>query len=97
VKTITHQSNVERMTGATLAAFGGGVGSEPHQALLSLGYGGMTKEIAEQIIAERKQDPHLWPLAEEQKARAFLAALSTKPTVVSKRQTPARQRTIMRA
>lgn len=97
MRTITHQSNVERMTGATLAAFGGGVGSEPHQALLSLGYGGMTKEIAEQIIAERKQDHHLWPLAEEQKARAFLAALSTKPTVVSKRQTPARQRTIMRA
>ena len=95
--TITHQSSVERMTSATLTAFGGGVGSPQHEALLGLGYGGMTKETAKQIIAERSKDPHLWPLAEEQKARAFLAALSTKPVVMSKRQTPARQRTIMRA
>jgi hypothetical protein len=85
------------MTEKTLEAFGGGVGSDEHAALLALGYKGMTKEIAENIITERKQDPHLWPLAEEQKARAFLAALSTKPVVVSKRQKPARQRTVLRS
>ena len=53
-------------------------GSPGHESLLSGGYGGMTRATAEQIIAERKKDPHTWPWAEYQKALAFLEALNVK-------------------
>ena len=58
-------------------------GSPEHEQLLSVGYGGMTKEMALTIIAERKKDPASWPYEELKKAQAFLAALnagSPKPT-----------------
>ena len=58
-------------------------GSEEHEALLSRGYGGMTRQRAETIIAERKANPALWPLDYAERAQAFLDALTTKPRVIS--------------
>lgn len=48
------------------------------EAFLSVGYGGMTVEKAEQIIKERKEKPELWPYEELEKAQAFLAAYHAK-------------------
>jgi hypothetical protein len=51
--------------------------------MLQAGYPGMTKEVAEGIINERKVNPLSYPYEEELKAKAFLAALSTAPVAVS--------------
>ena len=53
------------------------------EALLGVGYDGMTVEQAELILRERDQDPHLHPYEEFQKATAFLAAYHAKAEVVS--------------
>jgi len=59
------------------------LGTPAHEAFISVGYGGMTKEDAETIIKERKANPTTWPYDEYKKAQAFLAALTAKPVAVS--------------
>jgi len=61
-------------------------GSKEHAQLISIGYDGMTVEDAKRIIKERDERPELWPWEEYQKARAYLAAVSATPIVVSTRQ-----------
>ena len=56
------------------------------EALLASGYGGMTRRKAETIIAERKTNPAMWPYEQYEAAEAFLAALKSKPSVISKRE-----------
>ena len=56
------------------------------EALLASGYGGMTRRKAETIIAERKTNPASWPYEQYEAAEAFLAALKSKPSVISKRE-----------
>ncbi len=65
-------------------------GSKELEALLAAGYG-MDKEKAQLIIAERKENPLLWPYAELEKAEAFMAALTAKPEAISR--TPGWRRT----
>lgn len=60
-------------------------GSKAHEALLASGYH-MTREEAETIIKERAEKPELWPYEMLVKAKAFLAALATEPTVISTRK-----------
>ncbi len=55
------------------------------EALLGVGYGGMTVEKAKTIIKERKEDPQLWPYSEYEKAVAFLAAYEAQARVISTR------------
>ena len=55
------------------------------EAFLGIGYSGMTVKDAKDIIEARKKDSAAYPFEMEQKARAFLAAYSTGPTVVSTR------------
>lgn len=43
------------------------------EVLLAAGYG-MDKKKAELIVKERKENPHVWPYEEYEKAVAFLAA-----------------------
>lgn len=52
------------------------------ESLLAAGYG-MDKAQAEKIIAERAQNPALWPYEVYKKAMAFLEALSSRPAVVA--------------
>jgi len=59
-------------------------GSKEHEALLHAGYG-MDKAKAQTIIKERKADSASWPYTMLEKAEAFMAALTTKPTVISTR------------
>lgn len=54
-------------------------GSKRHERILSPAYGGLTREVAEQIIAERKKDPQLWPYDKYDQAVKFLRALDTEP------------------
>lgn len=58
-------------------------GSKRHERILSPAYGGLTREVAEQIIEERKKDPHLWPYDRYDQAVKFLHALDTEPGVTS--------------
>ena len=58
------------------------LGSKELEALLAAGYG-MDRKKAERIIKERAENPLLWPYAELEKAEAFMAALTTKPKVIS--------------
>lgn len=58
-------------------------GSKRHERILSPAYGGLTREVAEQIIEERKKDPHLWPYEKYAQAVKFLSALDTPPGVTS--------------
>jgi len=60
-------------------------GSKDHENLLASGYQ-MTREEADTIIKERAERPELWPYEMLVKAKAFLEALKTKPTVISTRQ-----------
>ena len=52
------------------------------EAVLAVGYPGMTVAKAEAIIEERKKKPELWPYAEMQKAEAFLEAYRSRPQVI---------------
>lgn len=54
------------------------------EAFLGVGYG-LTVDEAEQVIALAKKDPLAYPIAEVRKAKAFLAAYHTAPTVVATR------------
>ncbi len=56
------------------------------EALLGIGYEGMTKADAQTIIKEREEKPELWPYEEYKKAKAFLLALATDPIPVSTRK-----------
>lgn len=56
--------------------------TEALESLLSAGYG-MDKAQAEKIIAERAQNPALWPYEVWKKANAFLEALGATPQVVA--------------
>jgi hypothetical protein len=58
-------------------------GSPEHEAMLSGGYGGMTREKAETIIRERKENPATHPYDRMELAEAFLAALGAKPVVIA--------------
>lgn len=58
-------------------------GSPQLESLLSSGYAGMTREMAETIIKERRENPNLWSYERYEQAKAFLAALAAKPEVVS--------------
>jgi hypothetical protein len=69
-------------------------GSAEHKTLIESGYG-MTAEQAETIIKERKADPRSWPYEKLEQAQSMLAAIKTKPRVVS--TTKAWQRRIMTA
>ena len=60
-------------------------GSKEHETLLASGYH-MTRKEAETIIKERAERPELWPYEMLVKAKAFLEALETKPTVTSTRK-----------
>ena len=60
-------------------------GSEAHEQLIAIGYGGMTVAMAEQIIKERNERPELWPWDEYQKANAVLLQNAAVPIVVSTR------------
>ncbi len=57
-------------------------GTSEHEALLSAGYGGMTREDAERIVVERDANPLTHPYEEYQKAKAFLAGLAATPVVI---------------
>jgi hypothetical protein len=57
-------------------------GSAQHESMLSIGYN-LTVDEAKTIISDWEKDHKSWPLEEVRKARAFLAALSTKPVAVS--------------
>jgi len=57
-------------------------GSEALKSLIVSAYG-MDFEQAETILKERPENPALWPYEEYQKAKAMMAALHTKPQVVS--------------
>lgn len=59
--------------------------SDELEALLSSGYGGMTRKKAEVIIEERRKNPASWPYEQYEQAQAFLEALKSKPQVISKR------------
>lgn len=54
--------------------------------LLQGGYGDMTVEKANTIIAERKANPQSWPYTEFERANAFLAAYNTPSRPVAKNQ-----------
>jgi hypothetical protein len=60
-------------------------GTPEMEALLGVGYGGMTAAYAQEIVAARKKDPATYPFAEGQKAEAFLSAYRGTPQVISKR------------
>jgi len=60
------------------------VGSPELEAYLGAVYH-LTAKSAQQRIDERKENPALWPLAEVEKAEAFLEALNTAPVAVSTR------------
>jgi hypothetical protein len=60
-------------------------GTPEHEALLSAGYGGMTREDAERIIAERDANPLTHPYEEYRRAKAFLAGLEAVPVVIDKK------------
>lgn len=53
--------------------------SEELEALLAVGYG-MDRRKAETIIKERKENPALWPYEMQEKAEAFMAALTIRPS-----------------
>lgn len=52
---------------------------------LQAGYPGMTREFAQSIIDLWEKDPKQtkWPFDKVQEAKAFLAALTTKPSVIA--------------
>ena len=60
-------------------------GTPQAEALLAAGYN-MTIEEAQQIIAERAKDPHLWPWEDFKAAKAMIEAYTAIPQVISKRQ-----------
>lgn len=63
------------------------------ESLLSAGYDGMTVKKAKAIIAERAENPALWPYEVLQQAEAFLAAYETDATVISQRPAWERHKT----
>jgi hypothetical protein len=58
-------------------------GTPEMEYFLQVGYPGMTVARANQIIEERKKDPHLWPLERVDQAEAFLAAYHGKSRPIS--------------
>lgn len=58
------------------------------ERLLGAGYGGMDREMANTILAERKANPAVWPFDMAQKAKAFLAALDATPQVIAVNKRP---------
>lgn len=61
-------------------------GSPEHEALISIGYNGLTVKQAKQIVKERAEKPELWPWEEYMKAQAVIAAHAATPIVVSTRE-----------
>lgn len=57
------------------------VGTPEHERLVEAGYG-MTREKAETIIRERKENPASWPYDLFEKAQAFLAQLKAQPVPI---------------
>jgi len=54
------------------------------ESLLSVGYGGMTRKMAEAIVEERKKNPHLVSMEKYEQAMIFLETLAATPQVISK-------------
>jgi len=59
-------------------------GTPQAEALLAAGYG-MTIEEAQQIIDERKLDPHLWPMEDYKRAKAMIEGYTASPQVIATR------------
>jgi len=57
-------------------------GSQEMEMLLSVGYPGMSRQKAEAIIRERKENPALWPYSKIEEAEAYLAALDATPIAI---------------
>lgn len=57
-------------------------GTKEMEVFLQAGYPEMTEEKANTIIAERKENPSLWPYAMLEKAQSFLAAFNSRPRAV---------------
>lgn len=57
-------------------------GTPEMEAYLAVGYPGMTVEVAETIISERKQNPASWPLERVELAKAYLAAYRGSPVAI---------------
>jgi len=77
----TKKSEISKATGLPIIK----AGTAEKEALLSMGYNGMTREKANTIIKERAEKPDVWPYSMLEKAKAFLAALDNEPIVVSPR------------